>query len=67
MTAVRAPRRCPNCGSKSIVRIVYGLPGPELFEKAERGEVMLGGCIITGNDPAHGCLECGWPEASHDH
>lgn len=26
--------------------IVYGLPGPDLFEAAERGEVRLGGCIM---------------------
>jgi len=25
--------------------VVYGLPGPELWERAERGEVILGGCV----------------------
>ena len=25
---------------------VYGLPSPELVEAAERGEVMLGGCVM---------------------
>lgn len=35
--------------------IVYGMPGPELFEAAERGEVLIGGCVITGDDPTHGC------------
>jgi hypothetical protein len=33
---------------------VYGLPSPELFEAAERGEIILGGCcppLVDGLDP----------------
>ena len=45
---------CPECGGKGV-RIVYGLPGPELAEAAERGEVALGGCVI-GEDDAN--LQC---------
>ena len=25
------PKTCPKCSSKSVVPIVYGLPGPELM------------------------------------
>ena len=39
--------KCPSCGSRKVVRIVYGMPGPELVEAYERGEVQLGGqCVL---------------------
>jgi len=31
------------------------MPGFELFEAAERGEVALGGCCISDDDPTHEC------------
>jgi hypothetical protein len=53
--------RCPNCGAKAVVRIVYGYPGAALIERAERGEVMLGGCCLSAHgDPTRGCPDCGW-------
>jgi hypothetical protein len=48
------PPTCPVCGEPGVL-IVYGMPGPDLFEAAERGEVLIGGCVITGDDPTHGC------------
>ena len=45
---------CPVCGSASIP-IVYGLPGSELFERADRGEVSLGGCIVWDEQPNAQC------------
>ena len=39
--------------------IVLGYPAPELFAAADRGEVALGGCVVTGDDPAHRCPDCG--------
>ena len=54
---------CPKCGGK-IVEILYGEPTEELFNAAERGEVILGGCCIAfdeqGNqiDPQYGCVDC---------
>lgn len=56
-------KTCPKCGGR-IVKIVYGEPTEELFEAADRGEVILGGCCITldenGNqiDPEYGCVNC---------
>ena len=49
---------CPQCGAKDGVRIVYGKPGRELIDKAERGEIALGGCIVTDNDPQWACKTC---------
>ena len=36
---------CPRCGH-AMVPLVYGLPGPDLFDAAQRGEVVLGGCVL---------------------
>jgi hypothetical protein len=58
-----APPPCPECGSsEGVVPIIYGYPGEELVEAAERGEVKLGGCIVTGDDPGWYCksCECSW-------
>lgn len=38
---------CPNCGSRNVVKIVYGYPPYEMFLKEERGEIKLGGCCIS--------------------
>jgi hypothetical protein len=42
------------------VPIVYGLPGPDIFEAAERGEVAIGGCVIgrPDGDPHWACPAC---------
>jgi len=51
---------CPECGtSENVIPIIYGYPGPELREAADRGEVWLGGCVITGDDPLWHCKDCG--------
>jgi hypothetical protein len=49
---------CAECGGKGV-RIVYGLPGPELGDAAERGELALGGCVIGDDDPNLQCRACG--------
>lgn len=57
---MKTPRkyRCPACSEKSGVDISYGMPSPELFEAAERGEVALGGCCIDDELPERQCLLC---------
>ena len=54
---VTAEAKCPECGGL-IVPIVYGLPSVELWESAERAEVVLGGCTIFPGQPTHTC-QCG--------
>jgi DNA-directed RNA polymerase subunit RPC12/RpoP len=49
---------CPACGAR-LAMVVYGLVGPELVEADRRGEVWLGGCIISSDDPRYRCPECG--------
>lgn len=58
-TSRRRGRPCPRCGSRDTIPIVFGYPGPELIAAAQQGEVVLGGCCITGDDPAWRCRSCG--------
>lgn len=53
---------CPRCGSNKVVPIAYGEPGEEMNEKAERGEIVLGGCLVStdGTDDDFECRECGF-------
>jgi hypothetical protein len=41
----------PKGGRPRLVPLVMGLPRPETVERAKRGEVILGGCIVTGFEP----------------
>jgi hypothetical protein len=55
------PDKCPVCGSARIAEVQYGLPAfTEELEKAlNASRIILGGCCITGDDPAWQCLDCG--------
>lgn len=52
------PQLCPQCGSERIRPILWGYPTDEAFERAERGEFVLGGCVVTPNAPNTACLDC---------
>lgn len=43
---------------KTGVPIVYEMPSIPLAEQAERGEVVLGGCVVEENQPDRRCLAC---------
>jgi hypothetical protein len=49
---------CPQCRGKSGVNIVYGYPGFDLRERSERGEVHIGGCVLTEDQPDRHCTSC---------
>ena len=51
---------CPQCGSSNVAAIMYGLPdfNDELERELEAGRVVLGGCVISGEDPKWQCNEC---------
>lgn len=51
--------RCPACGAIAGVRIVYGLPSIEAFEAEQRGEIVLGGCVLEEDAATHACTACG--------
>ena len=52
-------QKCPSCNTNNVVPIVYGMPGSDLEEQEQRGEIILGGCIVTDNDPELYCKDCG--------
>jgi len=56
-----ATKRCKQCGSHEILPVVYGLPTAETLARAALGEVLLGGCVVLGDDPDWRCAKCGAP------
>jgi len=50
--------KCPKCGSNNIIKIIYGMVGPEMGEAENSGEIRLGGCCITDDNPTHYCKDC---------
>lgn len=51
-------KRCPKCGSKNTIKILYGEPTQEIFQQAEADEIKLGGCCIIEGGPEYFCKEC---------
>lgn len=53
---------CPQCNSSSIAKILWGYPADmdSLKESLEKKEIVLGGCIVTENDPKYECNECNY-------
>lgn len=43
----------PKRGRPRLVPLVMGLPTTETAERAQRGEVILGGCIVSGFEPKY--------------
>lgn len=56
-TVPEGATECPACGGR-LVPILYGLPTPEAGEAADRGEIELGGCLVTDDDPRLACRSC---------
>ena len=54
---VNVSRTCPDCGGK-LIPIAWGYPSPETLERAQRGEVHLGGCDVTFKRFNFHCREC---------
>lgn len=53
---------CPECRTLTVVPVVIGYPSLEDFEAEQRGEIILAGCIVNGDEPARpvACVTCGW-------
>lgn len=49
--------KCKCCGER-MVPVVWGFPSPGIFAKAERGKVILGGCVIEPGAPKFQCPKC---------
>ena len=57
-TKINKSSKCPNCGERRLVPISYGFPSSSTMELSEQGLIMLGGCILTGDDPQLHCFDC---------
>lgn len=51
---------CPFCGSRHIAVYLRGMPrySEELMQAIEEGEIILGGCCVSDNDPRYYCHDC---------
>jgi hypothetical protein len=52
---------CPACGSGDAVRVEYGYPSAEMWAAEQRGEIVLGGCLVGPESPAFECRKCHIP------
>jgi hypothetical protein len=52
--------KCPNCNKEWIAEILWGYPEDtrSLEESLEKKEIVLGGCLVTNNDPRWECNNC---------
>jgi hypothetical protein len=61
---------CPNCGKSWIAKIFWGYPADmeSMEESFKRKEIVLGGCLVTDNDPKWECNDCGhqWGQRKDD-
>lgn len=54
----KKPSPCPYCGG-NVVKIYYGEPTEETMLKADKGEAILGGCIVHPDKADWQCINCG--------
>jgi len=51
---------CPKCKSNNVAQIFWGYANIESMEESlEKKEIVLGGCMVTDNDPEWECNDCG--------
>ena len=52
-------KNCPSCKTKGSIRqILWGMPDFE--NMPDPNKYLIGGCVLTGFDPTHECIKCGW-------
>ena len=57
-----APGACPRCAAEAVIPVVWGMPTPDDFDRAERGDFTLGGCCVPddlGKAAYWACGRCG--------
>ena len=58
VVGIRVDRvKCPLCHDK-LALWIFGEPTYEAFLKAEKHEYILGGCLVSGDDPCWHCYGC---------
>jgi len=56
----QSPDKCPACGGNRFGIYIMGMPmtGDDFFERLDRDEIRLLGCIPSNNDPFWFCRDC---------
>lgn len=63
---------CPSCRHLSGVPLLFGMPGPHMFEAERRGELVIGGCDLISDENGNllnlACLRCAyhWYDPDYD-
>jgi hypothetical protein len=51
--------KCPKCkSSKAVIPIIYGMPPPDIEEKARKRKLVIGGCVFGEGVPTWHCKAC---------
>lgn len=54
--------RCPGCGEGRLLPLLFGMPAGEAILAAARGEIVLGGCVVSSApgapEPRYACPAC---------
>ena len=50
--------RCLNCGSTHVMRVEYGMPDDAMVARIEAGEILHGGCNVSGLTQSLFCMDC---------
>lgn len=53
------PGKCPRCATDAVRPILYGFPASEAEGEAARGEIVLGGCVVSEEAHIWRCTRCG--------
>ncbi len=61
---------CPKCKSKNTIPILYTWPTVTHGEEAKKGNLILGGCLVSTSDKGgeidRHCKDCGYEWATTD-
>ena len=61
MTTSHSTLLCPNCDSRNIARVQFGMPDisdDKLLQDEKDGKIILAGCVMSDSDPHYYCNDC---------
>ena len=55
---MKEKKQCPQCQSKNVIPIKYGMPDERMINDSYTGKIKLGGCCILENANNRHCTDC---------